>query len=149
MVRSYLWGNRQWEVGVFKCFPYSEPLRRIKSKKFLDEIQELPVDIVWRRYNVLSWNKNQYREATWIHRKLQYLKRTSCSHIFLTLPGGLRFRPIKLVSFPKKFGFRSCSSSSETFRHLSHNHLHHGKMLEIVVRLIQGKACIELDKDAT
>ncbi len=50
---SYLRGNVQREIRVLQRVPHCYPVRRIKSKKFPNEIQKLPVDVVRRWYNVL------------------------------------------------------------------------------------------------
>ena len=50
---SYLRGNVQREIRVLQRVPHCYPMSRIKSKKFPNEIQKLPVDVVRGWYNVL------------------------------------------------------------------------------------------------
>ncbi len=40
------------------------------------------------------------------------------------------------------------SPVNHPWRHLPHDHFHHGEMFQIIVRLEQGISCEELDKDA-
>jgi hypothetical protein len=36
----------------------------------------------------------------------------------------------------------------KTFWHFPHDHFHHGKVLEVIVCLIEGYSCVKFDEDA-
>ena len=66
-------------------------------------------------------------------------------HILFTLPRRPGLRPVKSIPLLKKLRFTPCTRTSKALRHLTHHILHHGEVLEVVVRLEERDTGVELD----
>jgi len=138
--------RRGAEVGVFEGVPYPYSVRRVKPKQFAYKVEERPVVIVDRDDDLLY-----IRVKISIHNpdsNQTYLKRLGRLDVLFTLLGRLSRGPIEFIILLKILCLLRCAFTCKTLRHAAHDHLHHGQMLEVVVRLVQRDAGVKLDEDA-
>jgi len=126
---SNLLRNCQRKIRMIQCLPDGTPLRRVKSQQPSDQVQKLPVDVIYWRNDLLQ--------------------RTRIPHIPFTLSCRFRFRPSQVPLFAEKFRFGPLTRMRESFRHSAHHHFHHGKVLKVVVSLVKSNTGVEFDKDTT
>jgi len=76
---------------VIECFSHSDALRRIKCEKPLNEMEELPIDVIRWRYDLLDRHSSERLAGG---DTLTNLQGAGGPHIFLALSGSLGFGPI-------------------------------------------------------
>jgi hypothetical protein len=127
--RSELLGDLERKVRVLKRVAHGDPLRGVEREQAADEVEELPV----RR----------------VHGRDHVLQRAARAHVLLALPRRrLRLGPVEARAVAEELGLGARARAGEALRHPPHDLLHHREVLEVVVRLVECDACVELDEDA-
>ena len=108
--------------GLLDC----DSLRRVEREQLLDKIQEVTVDGIAGRNDLLG---NLVRSLTDRWSGITHLQTPACSYLLLALARSLRLWPIEFAPLFEVFWLSSCTGPREPLWHLAHDLFHHGQVL--------------------
>lgn len=120
-----------------------DSLLGVEHEQLPDKVQEVHVDHICLWYYFL-WRIQLLTKTTRRSHSKTNLKTSRRTDILPTLLSRLGRWPVKFGSIFEEFGLMVYRLPRDILRHLSHNHLHHGQMLKVIVRLEKRHSSVEL-----
>lgn len=131
---------------MFEGVPHPYSVRRVKPKQFAYEVEERPVVIVAWGDNLLYTRVKMSRHNP--DSSQTYLESLGRLDVLFALLGRLGRGPIEFIILLEILCLLCRAFTCKTLGHTAHDHLHHGQMLEVVVRLVECNTGVKLDEDA-